>query len=133
MNLQGQKRIVGIIHIIYGLITIIFFLLIGAFFDAFFPFILEAIEEDSGKEAANIVKAVKDLIRSVFYILLAFCTLPSIIGGIGLLQKKSWGMTVSLIAGCIAVFSFPIGTAIGGYTIFVFIQDNKNKNDEAEG
>lgn len=133
MDLQGHKRITGIIHIVYGLITIIFFLLISAFFDAFFPFILEAIEEESGKEAADIFDAVKGLIRSILYILIAFCTLPSIIGGIGLLQKKSWGMTVTLIAGCISIFSFPIGTAIGVYTIFVFIEDNKNKNDKAEG
>lgn len=130
MDLQGHKRIVGIIHIIYGAITAIVFLLIGAFFDAFFPFILEAIREDSGNEAANIFEAIQSLLKSIFYILLIFCALPSIIGGIGVLQKKKWGMIITLIAGCISIFSFPIGTAIGGYTIYVFVEDNKQKNDK---
>lgn len=134
MDLQGHKRIVGIIHIIYGAFTAVVFLLIGAFFDAFFPFILEAIREDSGTEAADIFEAVKNLLRSIFYILLIFCALPSIVGGIGVLQKKKWGMIITLIASCIAIFSFPIGTAIGGYTIFVFIEDNKQKkNDKDQG
>lgn len=133
MDLQAHKRIVGIVHIIYGIITAIIFLLIGAFFDAFYPFIIEAIREDSGNEAATVFEAVRNLIKSVFYILLIFCALPSIIGGIGVLQKKNWGMIITLIAGCISIFSFPIGTAIGGYTIYVFIEDNKSKNDKTEG
>ncbi len=133
MDLQAHKRIVGIVHIIYGTVTAIIFLLIGAFFDAFYPFIIEAIREDSGNEAATVFEAVRNLIKSVFYILLIFCALPSIIGGIGVLQKKNWGMIITLIAGCISIFSFPFGTAIGGYTIYVFIEDNKSKNDKTEG
>lgn len=133
MDLQAHKRIVGIVHIIYGTFTAIIFLLVGAFFDAFYPFIIEAIREDSGNEVATIFEAARNLLQSIFYILLIFCALPSIIGGIGVLQKKKWGMIITLIAGCISVFSFPIGTAIGGYTIFVFIEDNKQKDDKNQG
>jgi hypothetical protein len=133
MDLKAHKRALGIIHIVYGALTAVIFLLIGAFFDAFFPFILDAIREDSGSEAAEIFAAVQNLIKSVFYVLLFFCALPSIVGGLGVLQNKNWGMVITLIAGCISIFSFPIGTAIGGYTIFVFIEDNKQKNDENQG
>lgn len=130
MDLQAHKRALGIIHLVYGSITAVIFLLIGAFFDAFFPFIVEAIQEDSGREAADIFVAVQTLLKSIFYVLLFFCALPSIIGGIGVLQKKNWGMVFALIAGCISIFSFPIGTAVGGYTIYVFIEDNKQKNEK---
>lgn len=133
MDLNSHKRALGITHIIYGSLTAVIFMLIGAFFDALLPFILDAIREESGSDAAEIFSAVQNLIKSIFYVLLFFCALPSIIGGIGVLQNKNWGMVITLIAGCISIFSFPIGTAIGGYTIFVFIEDNKQKNDKNQG
>ncbi len=43
-------------------------------------------------------------------------------------------MVLLLIAGCISLLSFPIGTAIGVYTIWVFIEDNKAQKDaKADG
>jgi hypothetical protein len=47
---------------------------------------------------------------------------PGLIGGIGLLMKKNWARILILIVGCLDLMSFPFGTALGIYTIWVVIQ-----------
>ena len=112
MDIQSHKRTLGIIHIVYGSLIAIAFVFIGSF------------------DADEILFMVSSLIRTIFILLLVFSALPSIIAGIGLLQKKSWGVVIALIAGCVSIFSFPFGTAVGVYSIYVFVENNKHKNDQ---
>ena len=56
-------------------------------------------------------------------ILIVFFALPTLIAAFGLLTKKSWGVTFALIVGCIKLFSFPIGTALGVYSIWIYSED----------
>jgi len=46
-----------------------------------------------------------------------------LIGGIGLLKKKPWARILVLIVGCVRLFVFPIGTALGVYSIWVLTKD----------
>lgn len=133
MDIQSHKRTLGIIHIVYGSLIAITFIFIGSLVSIFYPFISEEIAKDAGKDADEILFMVSSIIRVVFILLLIFSALPSIIGGIGLLQKKSWGVVIALIAGCVSIFSFPFGTAVGIYSIYVFIENNKQKNDQDQG
>jgi len=41
--------------------------------------------------------------------------------GVGLLQKATWGRTVAIVAGCVALLSFPFGTALGIWTLVVLL------------
>lgn len=50
-------------------------------------------------------------------------SLPSIIGGIGLLKYKPWARVLILIVGCLDLFEIPVGTAIGIYSIWVLLND----------
>lgn len=134
MDVQSHKRTLGIIHVIYGTLVGLSFVFVGVIISAFAPFIADAIQEENGADGAMIFEIVASIIRVVFMLIFVFSALPSIIGGIGLLQKKSWGILITLIAGCISIFSFPFGTALGAYTIYVFVQDNKaKKNDQNQG
>jgi hypothetical protein len=45
-------------------------------------------------------------------------------GGIGLLQKQHWARTICLVSAFLALFSIPIGTALGIYTIWVMMSRN---------
>ena len=131
MEVNSHKRTLGIIHIIYGSLVGLSFVFIGVIISAFAPFITEAIQEENGAEGALAFELVASIIRVIFTFIFIFSALPSIIGGIGLLQHKSWGLLITLIAGCISIFSFPFGTALGVYTIYVFVQDSKaRKSDE---
>ena len=47
-----------------------------------------------------------------------FLSVPSIVGGIGLLQRRPWARTLGLVLGVLSLLSIPIGTLIGIYTIW---------------
>jgi len=70
-------------------------------------------------EAIAVTSAVGSTIAS-FLVLLAA---PGIIGGIGLLKYRRWSRILVLILGCLNLFSIPLGTALGVYTIWVMMQD----------
>lgn len=130
MDIQSHKRTLGIIHLVYGSLIAVAFIFIGSFITMLFPFIAEEIANDVGNDADDILLFVESIIRTVFILLLIFSALPSIIAGIGLLQKRNWGLVVALIAGCVSIFSFPFGTAVGVYSIYVFVENNKRKDDQ---
>ncbi len=50
---------------------------------------------------------------------LLILVLPSLFTGIGLLKQRKWAFTLALILGCVNLISFPFGTILGGYTIWV--------------
>jgi hypothetical protein len=53
------------------------------------------------------------------FILLA---LPGMLAGYGLLQRKQWGRVLALVVGFLALASWPLGTALGLYTLWVLLQ-----------
>ena len=133
MDIQSHKRTLGIIHLVYGSLIAVTFIFIGSVITMLFPFIAEEIANDVGNDADEILLFVESLIRTIFILLLIFSALPSIIAGIGLLQKRDWGIILGLIAGCISILSFPFGTAVGVYSIYVYAENNKAKNDKDQG
>jgi hypothetical protein len=56
-------------------------------------------------------------------LMIAVGTVPSLIAGIGLLQKRRWARVWALVAGILNLPGFPIGTCVGIYAIWVFLQD----------
>ena len=70
-------------------------------------------------EAITITSIVGTVIGLFIFIL----SIPGIIGGIGLLKRWSWARILMLIVAAIDLLNIPIGTAIGGYSIWVLIQD----------
>jgi len=132
MNLDQHKKTLGILHLVYGIFTALVFLFIGSIANILIPFIQEAIIEDEGVGAEKYVTMVTGIIRTSFMLLFIFSALPSILGGAGLLSKSSWGLIISMIAGCVSLLNFPFGTALGVYTIYVFVQNNNEKNKQEE-
>ena len=61
----------------------------------------------------------------------AVISLPSIIGGIGLLKRKSWARVLMLIVGVLELPNVPLGTALGVYTLWVMIHDETRRILEA--
>lgn len=60
------------------------------------------------------------------FVMLVFAV-PGIIAGWGLLKRKSWARVLALVLGTLNIMSFPIGTAVGMYTIYVlFIHEESS-------
>jgi hypothetical protein len=49
--------------------------------------------------------------------------LPGLLAGIGLLRRRNWGRILALIVSFLNLLNFPIGTVIGGYSLWVLFQD----------
>ena len=69
-------------------------------------------------EASFILPTIGIIIGAFFVII----SIPGIIGGLGLLQRKEWARILVLIIAACHLINFPIGTAIGAYSIWVLIQ-----------
>ena len=68
--------------------------------------------------ANNILSLIADILAIVFIVI----SIPGIVAGMGLYKRKEWARILTLILSVIEIFSFPIGTAIGIYSIWALIQ-----------
>ena len=106
---MDHKRTLGILHIIYGALTVIP--------SAIVIFLLSGIGLLSGDpETLTIFSVVGSLIAGILIVMAT----PSLIAGIGLLNNTSWGLILALVIGVINILYFPFGTALGIYSIYVY-------------
>ncbi|MBS1554173.1 MAG: hypothetical protein JSU09_04540 [Bacteroidetes bacterium] len=119
--MESHKRVVGILYIVTGVLQFIVMLLVSVLISSLIPFIADNAEEN----ARWVFDWLVPFINIIAAIVIIFFSIPSVVGGAALLQGKSWALTLLLILGCFKLFSFPIGTAIGIYTIWVYAEDKK--------
>lgn len=55
--------------------------------------------------------------------IIALTTIPNFFAAYGLLARRPWGRIVGLVVGILNLPAFPLGTALGGYAIWFFVQD----------
>jgi len=72
---------------------------------------------------------VETVMRVIVGFVIVAISLPSIIGGVGMLYNKSWAFTLILIVGIFSLVSFPMGTAIGIYTLWTYFRDQELKKN----
>ena len=53
---------------------------------------------------------------------IAVSAIPSLVAGYGLLQKRRWSRVWALVAGILNLPGLPLGTAVGIYAIWVYLQ-----------
>jgi hypothetical protein len=73
----------------------------------------------SGDRTAMFVTGTVGLVIAIILIVLA---LPSILAGWGLLKRREWARILTIILSCLHLLSFPIGTIVGGYSIWALLQ-----------
>jgi hypothetical protein len=54
-----------------------------------------------------------------------------IIAGVGLLARKPWARTMVIVFGCLSLVSFPFGTALGIYTLWVLASSESGRQYRA--
>jgi hypothetical protein len=116
-----HKRILAILYIISGALQILVMIILSSVISLIVPFIMD----EAGPEGQWVFIWLVPFIRIIAASIIILFSIPSIIGGIGLLNNKPWALTLLLVLGCFKLFSFPIGTAIGIYTIWVYSQNHK--------
>jgi hypothetical protein len=74
----------------------------------------------SGDEEVIPITATVGSLVAFFIVVLS---VPSIVGGVGLLRRKPWARILVLILAVFDLMNIPIGTIVGVYTIWVLLQD----------
>lgn len=120
--MEPHKRILATIYIVYGafiffILALVWVVLFGLIFNHHINFDIDASYRE--------LLFVRSIISIIFTFLIIFFVLPSIIGGIGLLYNKRWAFILLIVEGCLNLVNFPVGTAIGAYTLWVFFKDQE--------
>jgi hypothetical protein len=77
--------------------------------------VLRLIGDISGDHDAMFVLNLIANIALIFFIILS---IPGLIAGFGLLKRKEWARILTLILSVLDLLNFPIGTAVGVYSIW---------------
>jgi hypothetical protein len=115
--MEKHLQLVGAFHIAHG--ALLFFVGMAAFL-----FILGG-GLASGDRQALFVTSITALVAGTLFMMFS---LPSIIGGIGMIKRKSWSRILLIIMGILALPGFPFGTALGIYTLWVLLKDDAQQH-----
>lgn len=110
--MQKHVTVVGAVHIGYAAWGVLWAVIIFI--------VLALIGPITGDETA---KAILTTVACIIPGVLLAVAIPGIVGGIGVLRLRPWARYMVLVISVLALFSVPIGTAIGVYSIWVLIQD----------
>lgn len=125
--MDHHKKVLGIIYVVTASLTLLTLLVVNVFVSTLFEFILDrATEED----AQAVLTLIKQLLVIITWVVALLGSIPSIIAGIGLLNKQAWALTMALVLGCLKLLSFPIGTAIGVYSIWVYAENSRLEKEK---
>ena len=67
---------------------------------------------------------------SIFGLLGLWLTIMGVLGiiaGVGLLARRPWARTMVIVFGCLSLLSFPFGTALGIYTLWVLASSESGR------
>lgn len=114
-----DTKLVGVLNIVWGLMGITGGVIGGLIL--FLPAILARAGylDRVPRHEADTLMAVLGLLAGVIVIIALAVSLPSLIGGIGLLKGRSWARTLVLVVSFFNLLAFPLGTALGVYGIYV--------------
>ena len=113
--MEQHFRVVAILQIVMGLLSISIALLIlgiiagaGAFASAL-----------SGNHTAFFITGTVGIVIGALLLLLS---LPSIVAGVGLLQRREWARILTIVLSFFHLAHVPIGTIVGAYSLWALFQ-----------
>lgn len=112
--LDQHRKVLGILYLVFGgLWALGGIALMAVFMAGALP------EARTGPERAVIL-----MVGVAGGLLLLGLAAVGIIGGVGMLRRRAWAKVPTLIAGLLGLLHFPIGTALGIYTLWFWLQPN---------
>jgi hypothetical protein len=110
-ELETHITVVGWLQIVNGLLGILW----GVFIAALILGVGTAIGQ-------AVVLRIMAVTATALGGLLFVLSVPGAVAGIGLLNRSQWARVMALVLAVFEIVLFPIGTLLGGYTIFVLSQ-----------
>ena len=100
------------LHIGLGIVGLLIAFTAGAILS------LAGVLSGSGESAAILVVVATFVVG-----FLALLSVPHLVGGWALLKRKAWARPMVLILSFLNLLNFPLGTFIGGFSIWVLMDD----------
>ncbi len=123
-----HSQMLGILWIAYSAILILFSFGMLVFFQHIFPVIIQqAIQNSPPQRGGPPPEIVFGMMRPIMHfvtILLFAKGVAGVIAGIGIVQRAEWSRVLTIVLACIGLVSFPFGTALGIYTLWVLLSPN---------
>ena len=110
--MEGHVKIVAWLNIIYS----IFYVCIGVLM----MLIMTGVGIMSQEKTAFLITGG---IGAMIAAILCIIAVPGIIAGVGLLKLRSWARILAIVVAAVHLLSFPLGTALGVYTIVVMLDN----------
>jgi hypothetical protein len=82
---------------------------------------LAAVTGADGDPDAPAFIAMFGLMGTIGFVLMMLVSIPTVIAGFGLLNFRPWAQTLTIVIAVLNLFSFPFGTAIGIYGLWVLL------------
>lgn len=82
----------------------------------------------SGDKDGPMIGGIFIGLATVFTVMFMVMALPGLVAAWGLSQGKRWAGIVAALLSLFLLFNFPLGTLIGGYTLYVL---SKKENQDA--
>lgn len=119
--MDTHVKVVGALNVVLGA----FGLLIAAAMMLIFGGATWLVDAAAGPDAA-IAMPILGLTGAALSTFLLMLSLPALVTGIGLLQKRSWARIAGIVISLLNLFNFPFGTLLGVYGLWVlFAKDTE--------
>jgi hypothetical protein len=114
--MDSHVKVLGWLYIIMGVVGLVIGACVGT--------LIVGGGLISGDRDAIAVTTIVSLFVGGF---LLVTSLPGILAGWGLLAHKSWARILAIILGILNLPGFPVGTALGVYTLYVLLDDETSR------
>jgi hypothetical protein len=121
--MQTHVKLLAILRIVFACLAILIGIGLFVMFGGLAA--LVAVNETGSDAAAGM--AVLGAIGTFLLVLLLALSLPGLIAGIGLLYMKPWAKILGLVVSALDLLSFPFGTALGIYGLWVLVNPETDR------
>lgn len=116
--MASHIRIVATLHIAFACLTV----LVGIGLLALLGGLAALVSMKGGAQDAMIGATVLGGVGVFLFVLMLVLSVPGLIAGIGLLRGASWARVLTIVVSALELLSFPFGTALGIYGLWVMVQ-----------
>ena len=121
--MEQHIKVVSVLFIILGILGVVVavaFMLLGA------GTVTTILSQDDSNEA-RVGAAWAGGCITFIAALFGLMSIPSIIAGWGLSQRKSWARILTIILAILSLPQFPVGTAIGVYALVIMFNEETRR------
>ena len=115
--MDSQVKIVSILHIVYGGLGLLLAVLMLVVFGG----VTAIVGVSAPDDGAMIAMPILMIVGGFVFFMIMLTSIPGLIGGIGLLGYQQWARVVVIVISGLNLLSFPFGTALGVYSLYVLL------------